>query len=177
MKITRKLSKPIDEDVDIFCNKCGLSCRSPMGEFYGLIEAEVVAGLESTHLKDGDVLKFSLCERCLADMFKVFIYSPFHGNYLEAETEQHAYSPEFNRAKYNKQGVLSLDDMTPEEIVTALDFEVPDYDDCFDDIQAGDNRSAEEIENLPPLTEEELAFKEEVRSYFQNKKFKKEDLN
>lgn len=74
MKVTRKLEVPTDIVTDIFCNKCGLSCKAPSGEFYGLIEAEITTGYYSTHLFDGDVHRFSLCERCLSDFMTSFLY-------------------------------------------------------------------------------------------------------
>jgi hypothetical protein len=56
---------------DTICNKCGESC----GEAdypHGLIEAEVHGGYSSPVLCDGHGYKFSLCESCLAQLFKGF---------------------------------------------------------------------------------------------------------
>lgn len=101
MKNITKIDQPT-EVVDIFCNKCGMSCKSPLGDFYGLIEAEVAAGYHSTHLKDGDVHKFSLCEGCLKTLFDTFKYSSFHGNFLFPPEEDFVYDDDFDRHKYFK---------------------------------------------------------------------------
>ncbi len=82
MKVTRKLPVPVDVLEDVFCNKCGKSCKSPMGEMYGLIEATVSGGFESTDLGDGDVHTFSLCEGCVFKLVGKFKYPSLQGNYL-----------------------------------------------------------------------------------------------
>lgn len=87
MKHSRKLAEPTDVVEDVFCNKCGMSCKSPQGYNHGLIEAEVIGGYESTHIGDGDVHKFSLCERCLSKLIKKFIYPSFQGNYIVIDPE------------------------------------------------------------------------------------------
>jgi hypothetical protein len=62
---------------DIFCNKCGISCKSEWGNsFYGLIEVVVTGGYESTHLGDMSEWCFSLCEGCLDELFKTFKHDP-----------------------------------------------------------------------------------------------------
>lgn len=92
MKYVRKLTKPVTQVTEIFCNKCGLSCRSaiPMDEFNGLIEAIVTGGYGSTHLEDGGVYKFTLCERCLVDLFKEFKTNPFQGNLMIPNVDNQA---------------------------------------------------------------------------------------
>lgn len=85
MKTVRKLDKPVTEIEEIFCNKCGLSMKSPQGCYYGLVEAEIVAGYESTHLEDGDVHKLSLCEACLSQIFEECTYPTLQGNYISEE--------------------------------------------------------------------------------------------
>jgi len=90
MKIVRKLDKPVDVTEDCFCNKCGGSTKSPMGCYYGLVEATVTGGYESNHLEDGDVHKFSLCEACLVELFAEFKYPSLQGNYLFEETPRQA---------------------------------------------------------------------------------------
>jgi hypothetical protein len=82
MKVTRKLETPVDVIEDVFCNKCGSSCKSPQGGMYGLIEATVSGGYESNYLGDGDVHTFSLCERCVSKMIGSFKISSLQGNYL-----------------------------------------------------------------------------------------------
>ncbi len=65
--------------VDVLCNLCGGSCRLPRlperhpgtipTSFYGLIEATVTGAYESDVLEDCTWYRFSLCERCLAELF------------------------------------------------------------------------------------------------------------
>ena len=58
MKELRQLSKKelaSKNAEEIFCNKCGMSCRSFMGDNYGLIEAKVSGGYASMHLDDGEM--------------------------------------------------------------------------------------------------------------------------
>lgn len=88
MKVIRELDKPVSEIEDCFCNKCGLSIKSPMGSYYGLVEATVTGGYESTELEDGDVHKFSLCENCLKQLFSEFKYGTLQGNFLFDEVPQ-----------------------------------------------------------------------------------------
>lgn len=144
MKISRKvLAESIIDDV--YCNLCGLSCKSPMGENYGLVEAEVTGGLESTHLEDGSVHKFSLCERCLADMIQAFRYPSLQGNFLFPNPENDA--PDFNPHKYFNKGTIILDEMDPESIIKALDLDgqvsydddqFPQYADSAEELDEGD---------------------------------------
>lgn len=113
MKRTESLKKEVTETVDVFCNKCGFSCKDPNGQFCGLIEAEVSGGYGSTHLGDGDVYIFSLCERCLLEMFEKFHYPAKQGNYLHPDN----YNPDFDRRKYWGDGVKFWSDLTIEEQV------------------------------------------------------------
>lgn len=58
---------------DILCNMCG-ECMCPLGTMNeqspnGLHNAIVVGGYDSYHLLDCHSYKFSLCEKCLRDMF------------------------------------------------------------------------------------------------------------
>ena len=71
------------DDAEIFCNKCGMSCRGHVGNFNGLIEARIYGAYDSTHLNDGDIYKFSLCERCLVELFNSFkLTSHYKGSYI-----------------------------------------------------------------------------------------------
>ena len=79
MRIT-KIAK-VDREIttDIICNKCGESCKEElldetmqMCSFYGLIEVTVTGGYCSTHLADGSSYTFSLCEKCLVELFESF---------------------------------------------------------------------------------------------------------
>lgn len=155
MKYSRKLATPTDVVEDVFCNKCGLSCKSPQGHNHGLIEAEVVGGYESTHIGDGDVHKFSLCERCLLDMINEFHYPSFQGNYITPDDDNqvegfdpHQYwgegvylpgDPEFTelcKVLENDVEPLSFDNMVlevlPDEITPELDLDDDDLDSVLD---------------------------------------------
>lgn len=80
---------------EVFCNKCGMSCRGHVGNLNGLIEQKVYinevvnvkvhGGYDSTHLKDGDIVSFSLCERCLIELISTFQLHAVYGNYLFPE--------------------------------------------------------------------------------------------
>lgn len=65
-----------DGTVEVVCNKCGESCRRNNGDlfmgYYGLINAKVSGGYMSDPLQDGKTYKFSLCEKCLNNIFKKF---------------------------------------------------------------------------------------------------------
>lgn len=190
MKVTRKVVQPVEVIEDIFCNFCGLSCKSPMGEFYGLIEVEVVAGYESTHLEDGEVHKFSLCERCLSEMIIKFKYPSFQGNFMVPENEtSKEYSEDFDPKEYWEDKIISLDELDPDEIVTALNLDEPllgdnlyredagllydidDDDECF----AGSPNTP--ILQEEDMTDEERASIQDLRDRFGSFRKKKEDLN
>ena len=118
MKVIRKklhLSK--GERTDIFCNRCGVSCLlvshgdDEEDYFGGLIEVSAIGGYASTHLVDGDVYEFSLCERCLLEVVKDFTFSARRGNYLHPDN----YASGFDRRKYVGDGVKFWDEFTEEE--------------------------------------------------------------
>lgn len=71
---TRIKTQEVEVLEDVLCNKCGSSCKSTYGSMYGLIEAVVTSGDESTHLGDMRVRewKFSLCEECLWPLLESF---------------------------------------------------------------------------------------------------------
>lgn len=62
---------------DIRCNKCGESCLvfsslSLAPQSYGLINTSVSGGYYSSHLVDGVTYNFSICEKCLKEIFEGF---------------------------------------------------------------------------------------------------------
>ena len=60
---------------DVLCNKCGETCipDSPQnGAPHGLVEANVTGGYHSTHIGDCESHTFSLCEKCLVELFATF---------------------------------------------------------------------------------------------------------
>lgn len=65
-----------DGAVETVCNKCGGTCAKfwADGEFedYGLVNAKVSSGYLSHDLEDGNLYTFSLCEKCLKEMFESF---------------------------------------------------------------------------------------------------------
>lgn len=61
---------------DILCNKCGTSCKTPMGNFEGLIEVIASGGYESKVVSDETSIKFSLCEGCLGALISEFKHKP-----------------------------------------------------------------------------------------------------
>jgi len=73
---TRKTIDP----KEILCNRCGGPQR-PLGTHneqypHGLEDAEVTGGYESYHLFDMTTYKFSICEKCLREMFNQFKIKP-----------------------------------------------------------------------------------------------------
>jgi hypothetical protein len=78
MKITKKVRKTQIVTTDILCNKCGNSLKEKLttdgkwSEFYGLIECQVSGGYCSPVLSDCIIYSFSLCERCLQELFENF---------------------------------------------------------------------------------------------------------
>lgn len=74
MRLTEKVERTVEETTDVLCNRCGESCK--VGDhFLGLIETTVQGQIVSHHL----ALKtytFSLCEKCLAELFSYFQLSP-----------------------------------------------------------------------------------------------------
>lgn len=63
---------------EIICNKCGLSCKksNDCNDFYGLIESSVTGGYFSDFLEDDIKYTFSLCEKCLSEIFTAFKEPP-----------------------------------------------------------------------------------------------------
>lgn len=65
---------------DVFCNKCGESCRKwcthDISDIYGLDNCTVIGGYlssnDDTGLSDMTSYTFSLCEKCLRELFKTF---------------------------------------------------------------------------------------------------------
>lgn len=101
---------------DRFCNKCGMSCRDASSEpnrvsFNGLIAGSVVGSYLSTHVRDGDVYEFDLCEGCFLSISKDFKYPPWVGNYLNPN---HA-KPGFDRHAYMKDDRILWEDLSEEE--------------------------------------------------------------
>lgn len=78
MKKTKIVKQEIEIVEDVICNKCSKSCRpsNEVPDFYGLIEASFTTGYFSEALPDGARYTFSLCEECLAELFKEFQISP-----------------------------------------------------------------------------------------------------
>ena len=78
----KKVSKEVEEVLDIVCNKCGKSCvpkeisQDNCVEGYGLIEASVRGGYYSPSLYDDVMYKFSICEECLRELFDNFVIPP-----------------------------------------------------------------------------------------------------
>jgi hypothetical protein len=72
MKISHKemQTKEVEIEDDILCNKCGLSCHRDNYNL-GLIEYKLVCGYASI-FGDGNIFRFSLCERCISKIFKTF---------------------------------------------------------------------------------------------------------
>lgn len=84
MKITKNRIQTIEETVneEVLCNKCGESLFVLIGiaqdtderivDTYGIVEHTYTGGYGSDPLHDLTSYTFSLCEPCLAELFKSF---------------------------------------------------------------------------------------------------------
>ena len=78
MKTTKKVNRKVEAIDNIVCNKCGDSCLIPIGkhteikESTGLIEQTISGSYLSPHLEDCTNYTFSLCEKCLIELFEEF---------------------------------------------------------------------------------------------------------
>ena len=63
---------------DYICNKCGEPCNN-----LGLLNEVVRGGYESVVFEDQDYFEFSLCEKCLKEIFATFIHQAFQYNTLD----------------------------------------------------------------------------------------------
>jgi hypothetical protein len=75
MKKTSEIETFTEVINDIICNRCGGSCKCEMN-FNGLLETCVVGAYDSTHLVDMRKYVFSLCEKCLSELFDSFLIKP-----------------------------------------------------------------------------------------------------
>ena len=94
MRTTKEITVMKTVTAEVFCNKCSLTCRSAQDDFhyneeddtahpfYGLIEAEVAGHYYSPALDDCKNYRFSLCEKCLKEMFATFKIPPTTKDYL-----------------------------------------------------------------------------------------------
>jgi hypothetical protein len=81
MRITTDEMVRTEITEDILCNGCGESCKEGdekrlHEEFCGLIETTVHGSYWSHYLNDGRKYTFSLCEKCLTELFKTFAIQP-----------------------------------------------------------------------------------------------------
>lgn len=79
MEIVEKAMVETNRTVDIICNKCLSSCQNEYGNYEGIIEKEICGGYGSK-IGDCDRYVFSLCEKCLMDLFKSFYLDAYQGN-------------------------------------------------------------------------------------------------
>lgn len=85
MKITKIEQQEVEVLVDAICNKCGESCKGSIGNLNGLIEVKISGAYDSSHLGDGEVYQFSLCESCCHQLFATFKHPARQYNYLFPE--------------------------------------------------------------------------------------------
>lgn len=74
-----------DRSVECLCNKCesdlmlydtnAYGDKIPVG-YHGLVDAVVNGGYYSEHLSDTVTYRFSLCEKCLLELFETFKKAP-----------------------------------------------------------------------------------------------------
>lgn len=94
MKKIKIITQKVEIVDDVICNKCGESCMSVDDDFktpYGLNEVVVSGGYYSNYLEDLTTYTFSLCEKCLSELFKTFLIpvhkSGLYENYERKEDE------------------------------------------------------------------------------------------
>jgi hypothetical protein len=76
MKKTKIVTRQVEEVDTIICNKCGEESKS--SAYAGaLTDATVCAGYDSSHLDDGAMYSFDLCEKCVVELMKTFKHSAF----------------------------------------------------------------------------------------------------
>lgn len=73
MRTTKLIKQEVEVEIteDIFCNKCGESLKvnnDPL-IFCGLAEMKYSGSYHSHIFSDGDEYTFSLCEKCLKNIF------------------------------------------------------------------------------------------------------------
>jgi hypothetical protein len=68
-----------------YCNICKTYLKNIHGSYYGLVDANFSSGYDSTHFIDGFSFTFSLCEKCLYDLFDKFKKSPKIKGYIGGE--------------------------------------------------------------------------------------------
>lgn len=68
-----------------YCNICKAYLKNIHDSYYGLVDAKFSSGYDSTHFLDGYSFTFSLCEKCLYDLFDKFTKSPNIINYFDSE--------------------------------------------------------------------------------------------
>ena len=117
MKINKEDYYYGESGQEIFCNKCGMSCRGHIGNFNGLIEAKVVGAYDSTHIDDGDIYIFSLCERCLKELFDNFHFPAKYGNEMYPEL----WTPQWNDFSLEEQKQNALHFCSKDEFIEWAD--------------------------------------------------------
>lgn len=74
MKIEKTILKECTVHEDVLCNKCGDSLQSRFDDsiFVGLVEESYSGGFFSNEISDEFHYVFSLCEKCLKNLFESF---------------------------------------------------------------------------------------------------------
>ena len=72
MIITRSDMRIVEVRVGFVCNKCGFVYDHEGDDPEGLVGCEVTGGYGARHLTDGITYTFSICEKCLSELFDTF---------------------------------------------------------------------------------------------------------
>lgn len=99
--------------IEVFCNKCGVSCKGHDGNMNGWISARIVGGYDSTHVQDGDVYDFDLCERCTMELIQTFKLWALQGNYMDPDYGKYNGK---DRHEFYPEGQQFLTDLSPEDL-------------------------------------------------------------
>lgn len=96
-------------DLKDTCNNCGgtLAILELDGKKYvdGLINARVSGAYNSKYLSDCTDYRFSLCEKCLSEIFAKFKIPPYFGDYgfaSDAEADNETFKEHLDNLKYRR---------------------------------------------------------------------------
>jgi len=131
------------EITDVICNKCGNSLNIPDGpypNYEGLTEVAITGGYYSNEDIIGDCkeVSFSLCEKCLGDLFETFKHPPL---FIQRELNECMRKPQMTHIRSKLDGE-DFEDLE-EQGKIFFPFESPEaLDKCLNHPEAG-----------PPLAE------------------------
>jgi hypothetical protein len=130
MEVTKTVMTEMVEVMDIFCNKCGESCKIDDGFgknqrlYAGIIDLEYAgpAGNYERSIEEGSVHKFALCEKCLAELIGSFKIDSFQFNFLAADEDEN--NELVDQLANNEIGPDQLKDMSDDDFEELTDEDI-----------------------------------------------------